>query len=74
MKTAEPKIPISLAVQSARLELISATNQIATKYKLPASLLDGIMSSVLADVRSQEFAEILRAANSESEKEMTKNE
>lgn len=59
----QTNIPISIAVISARNELISEFNRIAIKYKLPASLLDGIMSSLLADIRSQELGELLNVVN-----------
>lgn len=48
----------SLALQSARSELIVAVNAIVSKYGFPASLIDGIMSSVLVDVKSQVIAEL----------------
>lgn len=41
-----------LALQSARSELIAAVNAIVSKYGFPASLIDGIMSSVLVDIKS----------------------
>lgn len=47
-----------LALQSARSELIAAVNAIVSKYGFPASLIDGIMSSVLVDVKSQVIAEL----------------
>lgn len=48
----------SLALQSARSELIAAVNAIVSKYGFPASLIDGIMSSVLVDIKSQVIAEL----------------
>lgn len=47
-----------LALQSARSELIAAVNAIVSKYGFPASLIDGIMSSVLVDIKSQVIAEL----------------
>ena len=47
-----------LALQSARSELIAAVNAIVSKYGVPASLIDGIMSSVLVDIKSQVIAEL----------------
>lgn len=48
----------SLALQSARSELIAAVNAIVSKYGFPANLIDGIMSSVLVDIKSQVIAEL----------------
>ncbi len=47
-----------LALQLARSELIAAVNAIVSKYGFPASLIDGIMSSVLVDIKSQVIAEL----------------
>lgn len=47
-----------LALQSARSELIAAVNAIVSKYGFPASLIDGIMSSLLVDIKSQVIAEL----------------
>lgn len=47
-----------LSLQSARSELIAAVNAIVSKYGFPASLIDGIMSSVLVDIKSQVIAEL----------------
>ncbi len=57
-----------LALQSARSELIAAVNAIVSKYGFPASLIDGIMSSVLVDVKSQVIAELTGKATT-TEKE-----
>ena len=58
----------SLALQSARSELIAAVNAIVSKYCFPASLIDGIMSSVLVDIKSQVIAELTGEATT-TEKE-----
>lgn len=59
-----------LALQSARSELIAAVNAIVSKYGFPASLIDGIMSSVLVDVKSQVIAELTGEVTA-TEKEQT---
>lgn len=59
-----------LALQSARSELIAAVNAIVSKYGFPASLIDGIMSSVLVDIKSQVIAELTGEATA-MEKEHT---
>lgn len=59
-----------LALQSARSDLIAAVNAIVSKYGFPASLIDGIMSSVLVDIKSQVIAELTGEATA-MEKEHT---
>nr|WP_304015355.1 hypothetical protein [Ruminococcus bromii] len=59
-----------LALQSARSELIAAVNAVVSKYGFPASLIDGIMSSVLVDVKSQVIAELTGEVTA-TEKEQT---
>lgn len=59
-----------LALQSARSELIAAVNAVVSKYGFPASLMDGIMSSVLVDVKSQVIAELTGEVTA-TEKEQT---
>jgi hypothetical protein len=59
-----------LSLQSARSELIAAVNAIVSKYGFPASLIDGIMSSVLVDVKSQVIAELTGEVTA-TEKEQT---
>ena len=49
----------SLALQSAKSELIASINAIISKYGFPASLIDGIMSSVLVEIKSQVIAELV---------------
>ncbi|HCB96186.1 MAG: hypothetical protein U0L73_07050 [Ruminococcus bromii] len=56
----------SLALQSAKSELIASINAIISKYGFPASLIDGIMSSVLVEIKSQVIAELV------NEKEINK--
>ncbi len=57
-----------LALQSARSELIAAVNAIVNKYGFPPSLIDGVMSSVLVDIKSQVIAELTGEATA-TEKE-----
>lgn len=59
-----------LSLQSARSELIAAVNAIVSKYGFPASLIDGIMSSVLVDVKLQVIAELTGEVTA-TEKEQT---
>lgn len=49
----------TLALQSAKSELIASINAIISKYAFPASLIDGIMSSVLVEIKSQVIAELV---------------
>ena len=53
----------TLALQSAKSELIASVNAIISKYGFPASLIDGIMSSVLVEIKSQVIAELINEAD-----------
>lgn len=55
-----------LALQSARSELIATVNAVISKHGFPASLIDGIMSSVLVDIKSQVIAELAGEASKEN--------
>ena len=66
------QIPFSIRMESAKGEMNNAVIEIRRKYGLPNAMMDGILSSVLADVRSNvktdlinEVNEILRDKNEE---------
>lgn len=70
---AQQQMPLSVAILSAKKEIFQSVNEIVQKYCLPASLADGILSSLLAQIRELENAEILRAAT-DIQKENKDNE
>lgn len=56
---------LELTLQRAKADMIKATNSIMKEYSLPPCLMDGILSSLLADIRSAEIVSVLKE---ESEK------
>lgn len=60
---------LNCILQSAKTEMIKATNNVMQQYKLPPCLMDGILSSLLADIRSQAAAEIVMTLNDNVSKE-----
>ena len=56
-------LPISLKIENAKGKLLSALNDTSIEYKLPAFILEGVISDILSDVRSQAKIELLNDAN-----------
>ena len=56
-------------IEETRCEIVTAINSINARRGLPAYLLDGILSSVLAEVRNQKSAEMVIAINREENEE-----
>lgn len=50
---------LNFVLQRAKTEMIISTENIMRKYKLPACLMDGILSSLMADIRLQEATELV---------------
>ncbi|GEM_PF-313433 len=50
---------LNFVLQRAKTEMIISTENIMRNYKLPACLMDGILSSLLADIRLQEATELV---------------
>lgn len=50
---------LNFVLQRAKTEMIISTEGIMRKYKLPACLMDGILSSLMADIRLQEATELV---------------
>lgn len=50
---------LNCILQAAKTEMIISTQSIMSKYKLPACLMDGILSSLMADIRLQEATELV---------------
>lgn len=68
--------PLSVVLQSARMEMLKAANEVMQTYGLPPCLMDGIVSGLLADIRMQSASEIVRDLEnlSNSNGGSTKNE
>lgn len=60
--------PLVLVMEEAKNEIAGAVMRVKIQTGLPYSILDGILSSVLADVRKDTCAEIAAAART-SQKE-----
>lgn len=55
--------PISVKIECARGEIMNAIQRIQTNQALPPCILDGVLSSVLAEVRAEEKLELINATN-----------
>lgn len=51
-------VSLNVAVQLARNEIKNTVSKIKSTYKLPSYIVDGILSESVAEIRSQEQAEI----------------
>lgn len=55
-----PQPPLSMVLQSARMDMLKAANGVMQTYGLPPCLMDGIVSGLLADIRAQSSSELVR--------------
>lgn len=60
--------PLVIAIEEAKSEIAGAVMSVKIQTGLPYSILDGILSSVLADIRKDTCAEIAVAKMQEVEK------
>lgn len=60
-------LPLVLVMEEAKNEIAGTVLRVKVQTGLPYSILDGILSSVLADVRKDTCAEIAAAAQSQQE-------
>ena len=51
-------MPLSVSTQLAKNEVKNTVSKIKESYRLPYFVLDGIFSEVLAEIRSEEQAEV----------------
>lgn len=51
--------PITLILQQAKIKMISATTDIMNEFQIPAIMMDGVVSGVLADLRAQVSANLI---------------
>lgn len=54
----EVVMPLSVSTQLAKNEVKNTVSKIKESYRLPYFVLDGIFSEVLAEIRSEEQAEV----------------
>lgn len=67
--------PIVVRIECAKGEIMNAMQQIQDKYALPPCIIDGVISSVLAEVRAESKFELLNATSAamqETEEELEK--
>ena len=57
------ELPISLKIENAKGNVLSVLNDVSVEYNLPAFILEGIISDILSDVRSQAKIELLNDVN-----------
>ena len=51
--------PLSLRLHQTRMRIMKVVNDATVDYDLTANLMDGVLSSVLAEVRAQSTAELI---------------
>ena len=61
-------IPIAVKIECAKGEILNAMEAIQKKHGLPPCIMDGVLSSVLAEVRSEEKIELINSTNAIIEK------
>lgn len=67
--------PIAIKIECAKGEIMNAMQQIQDKYVLPPCIIDGVISSVLAEVRAESKLELINATSTvmrETEEELEK--
>lgn len=55
--------PISIRIECAKGEILNAMETIQKRHALPPCIMDGVLSSVLAEVRSEAKIELINATN-----------
>lgn len=56
-------VPIEIRIECARGEILNAVEKITREQGLPAAVIDGVISSVLEEIRGQEKMELVNAFN-----------
>lgn len=56
-------IPIAIKIECAKGEILNAMEVIQKKHGLPPCIMDGVLSSVLAEVRSEAKIELINSTN-----------
>lgn len=55
--------PIAIRIECAKGEIINAIQKIERQHRLPPCIIDGVLSSVLAEVRAEKNIEMINDAN-----------
>lgn len=56
-------VPISIKIECAKGEIMNALESVRRQHNLPSCIIDGVLSSVLADVRSEAKLELINGTN-----------
>ena len=57
------ELPIAVKIECAKGEILNALEKIQRQYELPPCVVDGVLSSVLTEVRSEGKIELINATN-----------
>lgn len=63
------QIPISVRIENAKGRILDVVNEAGSRYELPASVMEGVISAVLAEVRGQAKIELINGFNYIAEQE-----
>lgn len=64
-----PQQPLSMALQSARMDMLKAANSVMLTYRLPPCLMDCVISALIADIRAQVSSELVRDIQNSANKD-----
>ena len=56
--TNNKNIPLSVAVEQARFQIISFANKVIAESKLPAYMLESVFLEILSDIRESKVREL----------------
>lgn len=56
--TNNKNIPLSVAVEQARFQIISHANKVIAESKLPAYMLESVFLEILSDIRESKVREL----------------
>jgi hypothetical protein len=59
LKQPVPEPPLTLMLHQAKIRMIGATQEVMHEYSLPAAMMEGIISGILADIRAQASTDLL---------------
>lgn len=55
--------PLAVRIECAKGEILNAMETIQKRYAFPPCIMDGVLSSVLAEVRSEAKIELINSTN-----------
>lgn len=58
----QPQESLTIILQQAKFQMIKATNDTMREYGIPAVMMDGILSCILADIRAQSALDVTNEA------------